>query len=60
MIDSTRDVHLQLQAGDDTRAAKLYQTLSADNTVEALEAKLALLEQKLALKYSRAYAFARA
>ena len=42
------------------RVTKHVQKIFAEDTLSKLEAKVAQLEQLLALKYSRAYAVARA
>ena len=41
---------LKLQAGDDSRAAKLDQKINADESISELEARVALAEQALAAK----------
>ena len=60
MYDST-EMHINKRQADiDRLSLKNYQKIHADTTISKLEAKLAQLEQALAFKNSRAYAFAQA
>ncbi len=60
MYDSTEMHFDRWQADMDTLSIIRYQKIHADTTISKLEAKLAQLEQALAFKSSRAFAYARA